>query len=98
MSTDFNDKGKYFTDVISKVAIPATIQTITHRIEGFIHVRVDERVKSELDRSEAFLAVTNAKVLAADGSVLYQAAFMSVARSQIVWVIPSDANPAGDEQ
>jgi hypothetical protein len=98
MSTDYDDKGKFFTDVISKVAVPATIQTITHRIEGFIHVRVDERVKSELDRSEAFLAVTNAKVLAADGSVLYEAAFMSVARSQIVWVIPTDTNQGGDQQ
>ena len=95
MSIEFNDKGKYFTDVVSKVAVPATIQTVTHRIEGFIHVRVDERVKNELDRNEAFLAVTDAKVFAADDSVLYQVPFMSVARSQIVWVIPSGTNPVG---
>ena len=98
MSIEFNDKGKYFTDVISKVAIPAIIQTVIHRIDGFIHVRLDDRVKNELDRSEAFLAVTDAKVLDADGSVLYQAAFMSVARAQIVWVIPNNTNPAGDEK
>ena len=98
MSIEFNDKGKYFTDVIPKVAIPAVIQTVIHRVEGFIHVRADERVKNELDRSEAFLAVTNAKVFAADGSVLYQTAFMCVARAQIVWIIPNDANPAGDNQ
>ncbi|MGC1376501.1 MAG: hypothetical protein WA821_09765 [Anaerolineales bacterium] len=98
MSIEFNDKGKYFTDVISKVAIPAIIQTVIHRIEGFIHVRVDERVKNELDRSEAFLAVTDAKVFAPDGSVLYQVAFISIARSQIVWVIPSSTNPVGDNQ
>ena len=96
MSIEFNDKGKYFTDVISKVAVPAVIQTVIHRIEGFIHVRVDDRVKNELDRSEAFLAVTDARVFAADGSMLYQTSFMSVARAQIVWVIPNGTNPGGE--
>ena len=92
MSLEFNEKGKYFTDIISKVAIPAIIQTVTHRIEGSVHVRLDGRVKDELDRSEPFLAVTNAKVFAADGSVLQQTEFMTISRIQIVWVIPSDDN------
>ncbi len=90
MSIEFNEKGKYFTDIISKVAVPAMIQTVTHRIEGSIHIRLDGRVKDELDRSEPFIAVTNAKVLSPDGTVLYQADFLTVSRSQIVWVIPSD--------
>ena len=98
MGIEYNEKGKYFTDVIPKVPVPAVIQTIQHRIEGFIHVRVDERVKSELDRDEQFLAVTDAKVFATDGSVLYQAAFMSVSRSQIVWVIPDDTHPGGGDR
>jgi hypothetical protein len=98
MSIEFNDKGKYFTDIVSKAAIPAIIQTITHRIEGFIHVRVDERVKNELDRTEPFLAVTNAKIFAPDGALMYQAAFMSVSRSQIVWVVPHEAASEGDNQ
>jgi hypothetical protein len=95
MSIEFNDKGKYFTDIISKLAVPAVIQTITHRIEGSIHVRVNERIKSELDRDEPFLAVTDAKVFAADGSVLFETPFMTLARTQIVWVIPSDNNDDG---
>ena len=90
MSIEFNDKGKYFTDIISKVAVPSIIQTINHRVEGSIHVRLDGRVKDELDRSEPFLAVTDAKVFAADGALLYQADFMTISRMQIVWVIPSD--------
>jgi hypothetical protein len=100
MSIEFNDKGKYFTDIVSKVAVPAIIQTTTHRIEGSVHVRLDGRVKDELDRSETFLAVTNAKVMAADGAtVLYQTDFMTVGRAQIVWVIPSDDTAyAGDKQ
>lgn len=98
MSLEFNEKGKYFTDIISKVAVPAIIQTVTHRIEGSVHVRLDGRVKDELDRTEPFLAVTNARVFAADGSVLHKADFMTIARMQIVWVIPSDDTAyAGDK-
>jgi hypothetical protein len=73
------------------------IQTVLHRIEGSVHVRLDGRVKDELDRDEPFLAVTNAKVFGLDGALIYQADFMSVSRAQIVWVIPSDdANATGE--
>ena len=99
MSLEFNEKGKYFTDIISKVAVPAVIQTVMQRIEGSVHVRLGGRVKDELDSSEPFLAVTNAKVFGLDGAVLYETDFMTVARSQIVWVIPSDDTAyAGDKQ
>jgi hypothetical protein len=100
MSIEFNEKGKYFTDIVSKVAVPAIVQTTTHRIEGSIHVRMDGRVKDELDRPEPFLAITNAKVIGPDGtSVLYQTDFMTVGRAQIIWVIPSDDSAyAGDKQ
>ncbi|MDX9991157.1 MAG: hypothetical protein RBS68_03815 [Anaerolineales bacterium] len=90
MTVEFNERGKYFTDIISKISISAIIQTTTHRIEGAIHVRPDERIKDELDRQEPFLAVTDAKVFGPDGSALHQAEFMSIARAQIVWVIPSE--------
>lgn len=90
MSIEFNDRGKYFTDIVSKVAVTAVIQTTTHRIEGSIHVRLEGRVKDELDRNELFLPVTDAKVIAADGTLLYKTDFMTISRSQIVWVIPSD--------
>jgi hypothetical protein len=90
MSIEFNEKGKYFTDIISKVAVPAVIQTVMHRIEGSVHIRVDERVKDELDRGELFLAVTNAKIFGLDGAMLYETDFMTISRSQIVWVIPGD--------
>jgi hypothetical protein len=90
MTVEFNDRGKYFTDIISKVAVGAIIQTTTHRIEGSIHVRLDGRVKDELDRSEPFIAVTDAKVFNSNGEVVHQTDFMTVARLQIVWVIPSD--------
>jgi len=98
MSLEFNDKGKYFTDIISKVAVPAIIQTVSQRIEGLVHVRPDQRVKDELDRNEFFLAVTNAKIFNPDGTVAYESDFITVSRSQIVWVIPSLSNPDDGDQ
>ena len=89
MSVEYNEKGKIFTDVISKIAIQATIQTTTHLMQGYLHVRRDQRIKDELDRNETFLALTDVSVLGPDGQTLYQAPFLAVQRAHIVWVIPS---------
>ena len=89
MTIDFDDKGKIYTDVVPKVAIPAVVQTTMHLIRGNVHVRRDERLKDELDRDELFLAITNASVIGSDGQTLHQARFMAVRRAQIVWVMPA---------
>jgi hypothetical protein len=88
MSIEIDDKGKIFTEVVSKVAVPAIVQTTQHLIQGNVHVRRDERLKDELDRDEFFLAVTDARVIGAEGQMLYQARFLAVRRAQIVWVMP----------
>lgn len=88
MSIEFDDKGKFFTEVVSKVSIPAVVQTTQGLIQGNVHVRRDERLKDELDRDEFFLAMTDAQVIGADNQVLHEARFMAVRRAQIVWVIP----------
>lgn len=94
MSIEYNEKGKIFTEIVSKIPVFATIQTTTHRIRGRIHVRRDQRVKDELDREENFLAITEVTVFNADGSVLYEAPFLAVQRASIVWVMP-ESNPNG---
>lgn len=88
MTIEYDEKGKIFTDIVSKVAIQATIQTTTHLVRGRVHVRRDQRIKDELDQNENFLAVTDVTVLAPDGQALFQAPFMAVRRSHIVWIIP----------
>jgi len=88
MTIEYDDKGKIFTDIVSKVAIQATLQTTTHLIRGRVHVRRDQRIKDELDMSENFLALTDVSVLGTDGQVLFQVPFLAVRRSHIVWVIP----------
>ena len=90
MTIEFDDKGKIFTDIVSKVAIPAVVQTTEHLIRGNVHVRRDERLKDELDRDKMFLAMTDASVIGADGQTLYQARFLAVRRAQIVWVMPAN--------
>jgi len=89
MTLDFDDKGKIFTEVVPKIAIPAVVQTTEQLIRGNVHVRRDERLKDELDRDELFLALTDASVMSADGQVLHQSRFMAVRRAQIVWVMPA---------
>jgi Family of unknown function (DUF6812) len=96
MSFEYDDKGKIFTDVVSKVAIYATIQTTMHMLRGRIHVHRDQRVIDELDLSENFIALTDVTVLGADGQTLFQAPFLAVRRSHIVWVLPEQQS--GEEQ
>src|SRR5574341_1251489 len=91
MAIEFDEKGKFFTDVVSKIAVHATVQTATQLLRGNVHVRQGERLKDELDRDELFLAMTDTAVIGADGKVLFQAPFLAVRRSQIVWVMPDSA-------
>ena len=88
MTIEYDDKGKIFTDIVSKIAIYATVQTTTHLMRGRIHVRRDQRIKDELDLGESFLALTDVSVLTTDGQVAFQAPFIAVKRTHIVWVIP----------
>ncbi len=90
MTIEYDEKGKFFTDVVTKIAVSATIQTTSQLVRGKVHVRQGERLKDELDRDELFLAMTGASILGADGQVLFTAPFLAVRRSQIVWVMPSD--------
>jgi hypothetical protein len=96
MTFEYDEKGKIFTDIVSKVAVPATIQTTTHLIRGQLHVRRDQRIKDELDINENFLAMTDVSVLGPDGQTLFQAPFLAVRRSHIIWVIP-EQNPSREK-
>jgi hypothetical protein len=83
-------KGKYYTEVIHKRAIPARIQTVQHLIIGTVHVQPDERVKDELNAAEKYLAVTDAKVMDEFGQEVLNTTFLTINKSQIVWVAPEE--------
>ncbi|MBT3189819.1 MAG: hypothetical protein HN736_12785 [Anaerolineae bacterium] len=90
MTFEYDNKGKFFTDVISKTPIDVLVQTTTHLIQGTIHIHRDERLKDELDRGNSFLALTEASVLNAEGKTLYKNEFLAVQTNQVVWVIPEE--------
>jgi len=102
MSIHYDEKGKFFTDVVPKVAIPAVIQTLTHRVHGEIHIRRDERIADALNKGgKDFLVVTDASVYNVRGTILYHTDFIALHRSHIVWIIPQDElraedNPSGE--
>lgn len=90
MVTQFDEKGKIFTQVVSKHPILATIQTVNNLIRGTMHVRPDARVKDELNGSDHFLAVTDAVVYNNQKEELYRSNFIVVNVDHIVWVIPEE--------
>ncbi|MBK8419529.1 hypothetical protein [Candidatus Villigracilis saccharophilus] len=94
MTIEYDQKGKYYTDVVRKLPVSAVIQTSAHLVRGFVHVKDGERLKNELERDEKFLAVTDATVYGADDEVLYTTSFMAIQRSQIIWIMPA----GGDKQ
>lgn len=91
MTFEFEDeKGKLFTEVVTKLPIQVAMQTVTHQLVGRIHIRPDQRIKDELDSPEPFLAVTDVSILDADGKTVRRADFLAVRRDQIVWVAPDE--------
>ena len=88
MSIEYDEKGKYYTNVIHKVPVPSMIQTTTNLVRGLIHVRQDERLKDELESDEQFIALTEVSVCDAQGKVLYSGPFLAVQKEQIVWIMP----------
>ena len=89
MVTQFDEKGKIFTTIVSKLPIKVLIQLPTNQVQGEIHVRRDGRLKDELDSANKYIAITNATILSQDGSkTLSQCKFLSVNNSQIIWIIP----------
>ena len=88
MSIRFDEKGKFFTDIISKNSIPVIIQTTAGRVQGRLHIRPSERFKDELNRMEKFVAITEAKIFEGSGDLSYECEFFCVHRDQIVWMLP----------
>jgi hypothetical protein len=97
MVIEFDEKGKYFTEVITKDAVLSHIQIQAGHIRGNIHVRKDERLSDEVNKSNLFLAVTDAEVYSPEGEILYTSKFMVVNRTHVVWLMPIDTNQAKPE-
>lgn len=97
MSIEYDDKGKYYTNVIQKVPVPAMVQTTTNLIRGTIHVRHGERMKDEIEGNEQFVAMTDVSVCDMNGKELYTGPFLALQKGQIVWVMPLNEVQKGEE-
>ncbi len=90
MVTQYDDKGKIYTQVVQKRPVAVTVQTDKHAIRGTLHVRPDMRVKDELNAEEDFLALTGVTIYNEYGEELYKSNFVVVNSKHIVWVIPEE--------
>jgi len=89
MVTQFDDKGKFYTEVIPKEAVQVTVQTLTHRMHGVMYKRQNIRLIDELNLGDDnFIPLTEVTVYNAQGGVLFQTDFIAVEFEHIVWVIP----------
>lgn len=90
MIPQFDEKGKIFTDVISKRPVKVTIQTIHHRITGDVYIKPGQRLKDGLNKSEPMIAVTDAHIFDQDNQEIYQSNFLLVNQSNIIWLFPDE--------
>ncbi len=97
MGVEYDEKGKYFTEFVSKDAIYAHIQTCDHLIRGYVHVRKDERLSDELNKDSHFLAITKAEICDLQGVKLYACEFLAVNRRHIVWLMPIEGSSVKSE-
>lgn len=90
MSIHFDDKGKFYTDVVTKEAVPVLIQTPTNRIRGNIYVRPGERIKDQINQEDEFLAVTDAILYDLSGEELYRRDLLLVNKAHLIWLAPEE--------
>ena len=88
MVTQFEEKGKIFTQRITKDQREVIIITGTHKITGIIHIHLDLRLIDELNESGHFMAITDAKIMDLNDNVLYKSNFLTINTDQIIWILP----------
>jgi len=96
MATEIDERGKRFTEQVSKIPTKVVIQTTHGRIEGMVHVHPEHRLSDELNQSAPFVAVTSATISEPEGS--RSVPFVAVARHHVLWVIPVEGSGESHEQ
>ncbi len=91
MVTQYDEKGKIFTQVVAKEPVQVIIQTAQNQIHGAIHVRPGTRLKDELNEDQGrFLAITDATIYTLQQEELYHCGFLVIHYDQIVWMFPKE--------
>jgi hypothetical protein len=95
MTVHYDDKGKFFTPVVTKDPVPVIIQTLLHRIDGFIYIRPEDRISDTVNENEQFIALTDVSVANSQGKALHSSDFLLVNRDHIIWILPKEEKKAG---
>jgi hypothetical protein len=90
MFAQFEEKGKIYTQVVSKIPVEVIVKTTQDTIRGKVHIRPESRLKDELNGPDPFFALTDVEISNAQGEIIYKTGFLAVQRSQVVWVLPID--------
>jgi hypothetical protein len=90
MSIHYDAKGKFFTPVVTKDPIPVIVQTLLHRIEGVLYIKLDDRVTDAVNSEEKFIALTDVSIINTQGKNIVDTDFLLVNRDQILWMFPKD--------
>ena len=97
MSIEFEERGKIFTNVVTKQSTCVHIQTSTHLIIGKYHVQPGVRIKDELDKDEGFIALTDAVIYDLTGKTYNRCDFIAINRQHIVWLFQeNNSKDAGE--
>jgi hypothetical protein len=95
-----SEKGKYFTDRVSKRKVEVVVNTIHGQVHGHVSVLPTQRVKDLLNNgAEQFVALTGAIFLVGDGQS-QEVGFVALNKQHIVSVIPINeelTNPQQEE-
>lgn len=93
MEIRIDENGKFFTPHVNKEAVATVVHTSDQLIVGSIHLRLDQRLKDELNSAgERFLAITDARVYTKGAEkLLYTSTLVLVGYNHIVAVSPLDA-------
>jgi len=93
MGLRYDEKGKFFTEIIAKTEIPVTIQTETNLVRGLVYVRKGERLSDELNSSGIFIPVAEATIFDNSGDKRYTCDFLAIHRDHIIWLMPENEEP-----
>jgi hypothetical protein len=94
-----DQKGKYYTERVTKKTLQVIIATATNIIRGTVHVMRNLRLKDELNNDERFIAVTGAEVYDMSGQTrLHSNEVLLLNKDLVVWVLPQEESQPADEE
>ena len=96
-----DERGKFFTERVSKQRVEVLIATVFGHVRGYVHVARGQRLKDMLNNSiEQFIAVTDATISARNGEEPEEVKLAVLNKQHLFSVIPVDESqltPQDDE-